>query len=248
MMRRRPRQDTRTSAAAGKGTAVDVMPLEVAEGLTAERQRRRRLVLWVLAPAIAAGLVLAATQVRLGGGSPSVTPLDRNWETGMRLIQTGETSKGIALLESLLEELAEGPERARAHARLGELYVELGEDQPHYLNSAIRHYTRALHAPVLAEHKDRLLYETGRCFSRLGSHETALEYFEQLCDDYPESPFRPRAFLGVGECYLGIGHYEQARRVLAEAAVVYRDEPLGEEAFFRLADSFLEQAHSLKKE
>ncbi len=249
-----PARVTQAPAQVGGGTPVEVMPLEAAELAAGARQRRRRLVLYFAAPAIVIGLVITATQVKLGGRSGARSPVVRDWESGMALIETGRISKGLETLENVVARLPKGAERTRAYVRLAEVYRMLGEEEPHYLNSAIRHYATVLDSAGDAASLDgavpvdELLYETGRCFVALGSYETALEFFEQIDVEFPASLFRPQARLEIGESYLAIGQYQRARRVLAEVAETYRGDPLGEKAFFRFADSFDEQAGSLRGE
>ena len=244
-MRNRNRQDTEQPAAIRGGTPIEPVPIEVAASAArAQRQRRRWLAAIVLAPAIAVALAIVATQVKLGGRSAA--PAVHDWTLGLRLVEAGKTAKGIALLETLVEALPEGTERTRGHLRLAEVYVKLGEKKSHYFNSAIRHYARALEAPAEGVPLDELLYKTGRCFLRLGSYESALEFFQRLGAEFPESPFTPEARLEAAECLLAMGKYEAARRAFAEVAKVYWDDPLGETAFFRFADSFVVQAQSLR--
>ena len=59
---------------------------------------------------------------------------------------------------------------------------------------------------------DKFLFEQGharRSTRRSGS--TAREYFRQIVDTYPQSPYRPDAKLGVGDTYLGEGTRRVAR-------------------------------------
>jgi tetratricopeptide (TPR) repeat protein len=211
-------------------------------------------VLWAVGLAVLAGLGVTLTQVKIGGGSQAVPPAVRDWESGMRLIETGKRSDGLAALEEVVVGLPDGPERARGHVRLAEVYGELGQQEIHHLNSAVRHYTAALD---LANHVawpediatvDEVFFETGRCFAALGSYETAVGFYEQLIAEFPASPLKPQARLAVGESYLDAGRYQRARQALKEVAEVYRDGPLGEKAFFLFANSFDVQAQSLRAE
>jgi tetratricopeptide (TPR) repeat protein len=239
---------------AGEGTPVDVVPLETAEAVAEVQQRRRRLMLYAAALVLVIGLLITMMQVKLGGRSQATPPEVRDWESGMRLIETGKTSKGLAALEELVASLPDGPDRAARHVRLAEIYSRLGQEEPYYLNSAIRHYTDALDFagrgpwPEGTATVDEVLFETGRCFAALGSHETAVGFYQQLDAEFPDSPLRPQARLAVGECYMAAGHYQQARQVLAEVAEAYRGDPIGEKAFFRFANSFDVQAQALKAE
>jgi TolA-binding protein len=232
------------------GTPVEVMPLEAAElAASSSQQRRRRLRRWVVGAAIVVGLTAGATQVKLGGGWPGTQSRDTSgWESGMSLIEAGRQAEGLAALENAVATAPQGTERAGLHLRLAGVYRTLGEQQVHYLNSAVRHYTAVLESPEGVEPVDELLYETAMCFLRLGSFESAMELFGRIDDEFPSSTYRPQARFEVGECLAATGQYQQARQVFSEVAEAYRGEPLGEQAFFRFADSFNEQAEALKKE
>lgn len=55
---------------------------------------------------------------------------------------------------------------------------------------------------------DKFLYEKGTEALDNKRWLTAREYFTRLVDNYPQSPFRPDAKLGVGDSYLGEGTNE----------------------------------------
>jgi TolA-binding protein len=234
------------------GDPVDVLPLDVAEAIAETKHRRRRLGLYVAVPTVVIGLLIALTQVRFGRGAVEKPREERDWEAGMALVQAGDTSKGIEVLEGAVATLPRGAEWAPAHVRLADVYRELGTQESHYLNSAIRHYTSVLDWAESAEtpdaviSTDELLYHTAWCFAALGSYEVALEYYEQIDTEFPTSPYRPQSRFEAGEALLALGQYERGRQVLAEVAEAYPGDPLGEQAFFRFADSFHEQARSLK--
>ena len=57
--------------------------------------------------------------------------------------------------------------------------------------------------PVGAEEPDKFLYEFGQAALKDKRWFAAREYFRQLIDSYPQSPFRADAKLGVGDTYLG---------------------------------------------
>ena len=57
--------------------------------------------------------------------------------------------------------------------------------------------------PVGAEEPDKFLFEYGTAALKEKRWFVAREYFRQLIDSYPQSPFRADAKLGVGDSYLG---------------------------------------------
>jgi TolA-binding protein len=232
------------------GAPVEVMPLEAAEvAAEVSQQRRRRLKVWVAGATLAVGLVAGATQVRLGTGGGATHGSDElGWESGMRLMETGRRAEGIGMLEDAVNMAPQGAERTRLHLRLAGVYRTLGEQEVRYLNSAVRHYVAVLDSPEVVAPTDDVLYDTATCFVQLGSYESALESFQRIDAEFPESVHRPQAQFQIGECLVATGRHQEARQAFAEVAEAYRGEPLGEQAFFHFADSFNEQAQSLKKE
>jgi len=251
---RRAEREEERLIGAEVGTPIEPVPLAVAEALAETQTRRRRRALYVLVPAIAVGLLVALTQVRLGGGGEEKPPAARDWERGMELVESGDLTKGLELLENVVASTPLGMKQTFAHARLAEVYADLAKKHAHYLNGAIRHYSAVLNdvsagrADASALPVDELLYKTGRCFAALGSNETALEYFEQIDREYPASPLRSQARYDLAESLIATRQYDRARQTLAELAEAHRGEPLGERALFRFAASFDEQAQSLEDE
>jgi outer membrane protein assembly factor BamD len=62
--------------------------------------------------------------------------------------------------------------------------------------------------PVGAEEPDKYLFEYGQTALKEKRWFVAREFFRQLIDSYPQSPFRADAKLGVGDAYLGEGSAE----------------------------------------
>jgi outer membrane protein assembly factor BamD len=62
--------------------------------------------------------------------------------------------------------------------------------------------------PVGAEEPDKFLFEHGTTALNDRRWFVAREFFRQLMDSYPQSPYRPDAKLGIGDSYLGEGSLE----------------------------------------
>lgn len=62
--------------------------------------------------------------------------------------------------------------------------------------------------PAGAEEPDKYLFEYGQTALQEKRWFVAREFFRQLIDSYPQSPFRADAKLGVGDAYLGEGTAE----------------------------------------
>ena len=63
---------------------------------------------------------------------------------------------------------------------------------------------------------DKFLHEKGTEALNKKRWYTAREYFQRLVDNYPQSPYRPDAKLGVGDAYLGEGSTESLTLGIAE--------------------------------
>jgi outer membrane protein assembly factor BamD len=63
--------------------------------------------------------------------------------------------------------------------------------------------TTSYKPPVGTLEPDKFLYERGSEALEARRWYTAREYFRQLVDSYPQSPFRALAKLGIGDTYLG---------------------------------------------
>ena len=85
-------------------------------------------------------------------------------------------------------------------------------------------------APRTTAQPDKCLYEQGTSASPRRSGCGAREYFRQLIDAYPQSPYRPDAKLGLGDTYLGEGTAESlvlAQNEFREFLTFYPTQPAG---------------------
>ena len=73
--------------------------------------------------------------------------------------------------------------------------------------------------PANTANPDRYLFERGTEALNDGKWMNAREYFRQVVDNYPQSPVRPDAKLGVGDSFLG----EKGAESLVLAANEYRE-------------------------
>jgi outer membrane protein assembly factor BamD len=73
--------------------------------------------------------------------------------------------------------------------------------------------------PTNTANPDRFLYDRGTQALKDGKWLDAREYFRQVVDNYPQSPVRPDAKLGVGDSFLG----EKSTESLVLAANEYRE-------------------------
>ena len=98
---------------------------------------------------------------------------------------------------------------------------------------------------------DRFLYERGQAALKEEDWLEAREYFRQVVDNYPQSPLRPDAKLGIGESYLGERSAESL--VLAESEYreflkFYPTSPRADYAQYKLAMSYFEQMRAADRD
>src|SRR5262245_46655667 len=73
--------------------------------------------------------------------------------------------------------------------------------------------------PANTANPDRYLYDRCQDALKRGKWIDAREYFRQVVDNYPQSPVRPDAKLGMGDSYLG----EKGTESLVLAANEFRE-------------------------
>jgi outer membrane protein assembly factor BamD len=98
--------------------------------------------------------------------------------------------------------------------------------------------------PGNVSNPDRFLYDRGTAALKERKWLDAREYFRQVVDNYPQSPLRPDAKLGIGDSYLGEGSAESlvlADNEYREFLTFYPTSARADYAQFKLAMSFFEQ-------
>ena len=79
----------------------------------------------------------------------------------------------------------------------------------------------------------------------------AREYFRQIVDNYPQSPLRPEAKLGIGDTYLGEGTTEAlvlAGNEFREFLTFYPTNARADYAQFKLAESHAKQMRAAERD
>lgn len=98
--------------------------------------------------------------------------------------------------------------------------------------------------PPNAAEADKFLFERGEAELKERHWATAREYFRQIVDNYPQSPFRPDAKLAVGDTYIGEHTAESlvlAANEFREFLTFYPTHARADYAQFRLARAYAEQ-------
>jgi outer membrane protein assembly factor BamD len=98
---------------------------------------------------------------------------------------------------------------------------------------------------------DRYLLNRGNEEMKENHWFNAREYFRQIVDNYPQSPLRPEAKLGVGDTYLGEGTTEAlvlAANEFREFLTFYPTNPRADYAQFKLAQSHAKQMRAAERD
>jgi outer membrane protein assembly factor BamD len=98
---------------------------------------------------------------------------------------------------------------------------------------------------------DQFLYERGLESIKEEEWLNAREYFRQVVDNYPQSPVRPDAKLGVGDSYLGEHTTESlvlAANEFREFLTFYPTNPRADYAQYKLAMSHFEQMRAPERD
>jgi outer membrane protein assembly factor BamD len=98
---------------------------------------------------------------------------------------------------------------------------------------------------------DRFLLERGQAELKEEHWLNAREYFRQIVDNYPQSPVRPDAKLGLGESYLGEDTTESlilAANEFREFLTFYPTSPRADYAQYKLAMSHYEQMRAPERD
>ena len=110
---------------------------------------------------------------------------------------------------------------------------------------------QAQHLPPGTAQPDRFLFERGTEALKNEEWLNAREYFQQIVDDYPQSPLRPDAKLGVGDSYLGEDSAESlvlAAHEFREFLQFYPTNPRADYAQYKLAMSHFEQMRAPERD
>lgn len=98
---------------------------------------------------------------------------------------------------------------------------------------------------------DKFLLDRGQAELKEEHWLSAREYFRQIVDNYPQSPLRPDAKLGVGDTYLGENTTEAlvlAGNEFREFLTFYPTSPRADYAQFKLAMSHYQQMRAAERD
>lgn len=98
---------------------------------------------------------------------------------------------------------------------------------------------------------DRFLLDRANAAVAKRNWTQAREYYRQIVDNYPNSPIRPDAKLGIGETYLGEGSTESlvlASNEFREFLTFYPTNAKADQAQFRLAMTYVKQMRAPERD
>jgi outer membrane protein assembly factor BamD len=98
---------------------------------------------------------------------------------------------------------------------------------------------------------DRFLLNRGQEELKEDNWFNAREYFRQIVDNYPQSPLRPEAKLGIGDTYLGEGTTEAlvlAANEFREFLTFYPTNSRADYAQYKLAESHAKQMRAAERD
>ena len=99
-------------------------------------------------------------------------------------------------------------------------------------------------APQNTGQPDRFLMDRGNEAIAKRNWVEARDYYRQVVDNYPQSPLRPDAKLGIGETYLGESSTESlvlGANEFREFLTFYPTNPKADQAQYRLATTYVKQ-------
>jgi outer membrane protein assembly factor BamD len=105
--------------------------------------------------------------------------------------------------------------------------------------------------PAGSAEPDKFLYDRGLEEIAESHWFTAREYFREIVDNYPQSPYRADAKLGVGDTYLGEGTTEAmvlAQNEFREFLNFFPTHPRADYAQFKLGVTHFEQMRSAQRD
>jgi len=105
--------------------------------------------------------------------------------------------------------------------------------------------------PPGAAQPDRFLFDRGNEALKEEEWVNARTYFQQIVDNYPQSPVRPDAKLGMGDGYLGQGNTESlvlAANEFREFLTFYPTNPRADYAQYKLAMSHFRQMRAAERD
>ncbi len=112
-------------------------------------------------------------------------------------------------------------------------------------------YEKGLDKSMPFLNEDFVVYRLGDCYLRSGKFEEALKVFQNLNNDYINTPYQFKSRLKMGECYAGMGQFNKARKTLytivAQEGKCSSDDDKSAvvDSYFKIADYYMEEAKKL---
>jgi TolA-binding protein len=162
-------------------------------------------------PTVVLGAILAVTVATAQTGesdSRSDFKAKTMLDHGRDLLRTGQTERGVKLLEDVPRMFPNSPVRFAAHLELGRYYAQEGQ-----FDRGIRHLRRVAKAQK-DELKAEALYRLGIAYYELGQYGGSFQALRRVTEEYPGSVFANEAYYYIGLCHFKQGHWGKAVEAL----------------------------------
>lgn len=166
---------------------------------------------------------------------------------GMSLYEMGNRHEAIGEFHKLLSAYPVSDFADDAYYQIGECYFE---ESPHYAldqedtYSAIDEFSMFINkfpnSPFVSSAREKLnllydklakkMYKNGELYLKIGSYEPALEYFQQVRDNYPNTEWAKYAFYYSGEAQMKIDKTEEAIQTFENFVITFPDHKLAKKA------------------
>ncbi len=132
------------------------------------------------------------------------TMLDR----GLELLESGQTERGVKLLQSVPQMYPKSKARFKAHLVLGKQHLK--ENNFPLAIRALRNVEESEDPEEQAE----ALYQLGICYFMLDRLDNAFMSFRKVTNDYPWSVYANEAYYYIGQCHFKLGRWTKAIEAL----------------------------------
>jgi len=202
-------------------------------------------------------LLLAAGLCACAGNKPKGTPdneptlkslAGREVMVAQDTVVKSSPGEAISAYRSFLEAAPKAAQRQEALRRLGDLEMDVADDNsaqsatgaPDY-KAAITRYQDFLKTYPKDPGNDRVLYQLSRAQEQGGALEVALQTLDRLVREYPDTQYRDEAHFRRGELLFTTREYAKAEAAYATVLKGESDNPYRERALYMQGWSMFKQ-------
>jgi TolA-binding protein len=151
------------------------------------------------------------------------------FQIGFDAYQHQDFDAAIRLLKTTLAEDSANENAPFARFLLAESYFHLNQFE------AAAAAFQKMSAAYPADYQDAAFYGAGWSFFRLGNFASAIEYFEKLVQEFPQSKFAASALLQTGRCHQILGQTLWGREKFLQVVQKYPEAPEATFALYEIA-------------